>query len=331
MTKISIYALIVLGFSAFLSSCQIEKQYHSNGFKISGPQWGISANKGPSSNRSAISPDQNQQNNSTNKTKTPNLNYSQLIGSKETDIATNNKHEYSNAKPSKTDDFLNLFSVTIPQNTITNKKNTPTNNRFFWDEFSSTKFQENRNSETLTENGNSLNLSTNSFRSFFINPQPIFPPDTIIIYDTIFEENALIIPDSTMAKYDAMILKSQELKEKSLLPIIGGYVVIILGSIGVFFSAIIATISLGEAIGAALIILGVSLIVLLLGGISVGNGMKMESESRILAKKAKALLEPYEGKKPPKKPMKKSSKKLILAILGAYLVLQIGLGILTAL
>jgi hypothetical protein len=106
----------------------------------------------------------------------------------------------------------------------------------------------------------------------------VFPPDTVIIYDTVFEEEILIIPDSTKALHDAMMLKSQELKEKSLLPMIGGYVMLMLGSIGIIISAMVAVFSFGNATIAALLILGASLLVILFGGLTISKGMKMESD-----------------------------------------------------
>jgi len=280
MTKISFYALIVLGFSAFLSSCQIEKQYHSNGFKISGPQWGIPANKGQSSNRSAISPDQNQQNNSTNKTKTYNLNYSKSVGSK------------------KTQNLIEANASKTFKNCIANGLN------------------------------NTIVTTTNPIKS---SSNPNSTNSSVIIYDTVFEEEVLIIPDSIKVKHDAMMLKSQELREKSLLPTVGGYVLLLIGSIGVFLSVIVAAFSFGQAITPALLILAGSLIVFLFSGLSISKGMNMESEARMLAKKAKALITPFEAPKPKSTKTKKSNKKLLIGILIGYVILQFGAAILSAL
>lgn len=331
MTKISFYALIVLGFSAFLSSCQIEKQYHSNGFKISGPQWGISANKGQSSNRSAISPDQNQQNNSTNKTKTTNLHYSKSVGSKKTQnlIEANASKTFKNCIANGLNNTI--VTTTNPIKSSSNPNSTNSSRSYFWDRISRRNFQYSSNSPFYRTNGNSA-MSTKSSLGYLSNkPSNVLPPDTVIIYDTVFEEEVLIIPDSIKVKHDAMMLKSQELREKSLLPTVGGYVLLLIGSIGVFLSVIVAAFSFGQAITPALLILAGSLIVFLFSGLSISKGMKMESEARMLAKKAKALITPFEAPKPKSTKTKKSNKKLLIGILIGYVILQFGAAILSAL
>lgn len=273
MTKISFYVLIVLGFSAFLSSCQIEKQYHSGGFKVNGPQWGISGNKEVTSRKPEV-------------------------------------------KPSKS--------------TTYNKNNVSTSS-LLGNEFSRRNNQEIDLKQDQTTHRNSSDLTRDFQGSFFTKSKRVFPPDTVIIYDTVFEEEVLIIPDSIKVKHDAMMLKSQELKEKSLLPTIIGYVLLLIGSFGVFSSVIVFAFSFGQAITPALIILAGSLIVFLFSGLSISKGMKMETEARMLAKKAKALIEPYEAPKPKSTKAKKSNKKLLIGILIGYAILQFGVAILSAL
>ena len=277
MTKISIYALIVLGFSAFLSSCQIEKQYHSGGFKINGPQWRIS------SNESTIVPTQHKSGKS--------MDFQQ---------SKDGKQNFNNTSNKKSTGLLQGNSM---ETKIVNANN------------------------TLFQNGPTrLHSYSNYYKSF-----NSAPPDTVVIYDTVFEEDVLIIPDSIKKQSDSLLLKSKQVRKKSYLPLIASYLLLSAGSTGVFFAAIIALFSMGSAFNVALLFLVASILVLILGILLLLKGSKLEGQARVLTKQSKEILKPYQEAKPPKQPMKKSSKKLLYAILGGYLLLQLGFGILSAL
>ncbi|MFN5888975.1 MAG: hypothetical protein ACK448_01135 [Bacteroidota bacterium] len=271
MSKLSIYALIVLGFTAFLSSCQIEKQYHSGGFKIHGPQWGISANE------STKAPPQHEPSKSNTLQKTK----------ESRGITTYTTSKKSNGQVMKSSNEAD----------IENAKNSLNSKGFL-----------------LLNCGNNLHKS-NRF----------FPPDTVVIYDTVFEEDVLIVPNSIKTQSDSLLLKSKEIRKKSYLPLFGAYLLLTSGSTGVFLAAIIALFSMGNEYTIALLLLGASILALLLGVLLLVKGSKLDVQARMMARKSKELLKPYEQAKPAKKPMKKSSKKILYIILGAYLLLRIGL------
>ncbi len=262
MTKIYVYCLIFIGFSALLSSCEIEKHYHSRGYHIA---WNATKQ---GSAKKMTHPAGTHTNNPTQKTS------------------------------KSTDHSFNDFSKT-EENTLknTNPKHLPFVN------------------------------AIPQAHKFIFHPQNSFlPPDSVIVYDTVFEEEVMIIPDSINKQHQALLDESKLMKQKSRAPLTIGYLLLTVGGLGLFVSALLLFIafigSQTTTMGALLIAMGVSILLLFIGGIFLSKGLAFETKSRILAKKAKTLLAPYAPAKAPTKGTKKSTKKILLLVLAAYAALR---------
>ncbi len=272
MTKIVINFLWLLGFSAFLISCQVEKKYHSSGFHVR-----------------SISP-------------------SLFSSTKENKASNFGKTHVTNKYPTIKKESAKIFHE--EPTLLTYKKSVQTLS----------------NTETLskTDCGKHGNVVKDWFNSA-TKHRGIFPPDSIIIYDTVYEEEIMIIPDSIHKQYESLMAESKAFKEKSKTPTLIGYILLLLGGAGLAFSFMFFLFALGFGDGilvATLIGMAVSLLLVIIGGFTMNRGISLETQSRILARKAKALLAPYEPAKPAPQKMKKSTKKLLISLVAAYAALR---------
>lgn len=170
------------------------------------------------------------------------------------------------------------------------------------------------------------NAIPQAHKFIFYQQNSFLPPDSVIVYDTVFEEEVIIIPDSINKQHQALLDESKLMKQKSRAPLTIGYLLLTVGGLGLFVSAFLLFIafigSQTASMGALLIAMGVSILLLFIGGIFFSKGLAFETKSRILAKKAKTLLAPYTPAKAPTQGTKKSTKKILLLLLAAYAVLR---------
>jgi len=265
--------MVILGFVAFLGSCQIEKQYHSAGYRV---QW-TATGKRNYTPKSISSPHER-------------------FTQKNTHSTSSKNHKNNEEKQQTTFENINH-----PQVGKISKQ---------------------------TENIEVGSVTRTVIRN---NRKPVFPPDTVVVYDTVYEEEIMILPDSIKSKYDSLLEQAEFLRKKSTTPTIVGYLLLSFGGSAFFLAALFLLIALSfrESILGSLIAMGVSLILLIGGSITINRGLKMQSTSRKLIKEAKALIAPYVSQTPAvnRGESKKSNKRWILYASLIYLALQAALNL----
>lgn len=165
-----------------------------------------------------------------------------------------------------------------------------------------------------------------------ISKVPVIPPDTVIVYDTVFEEDVIVVPDSIKSEHERLLAKADALKKKRAVPYILGYLALSLGGSLFFYAALFTFIALGwgDSLLIPLIALGVSILLLLFGSLCIKRGLVLEGEIRKLNRRAKELIAPYLPPKPaPQKASpKKSKNRWLIYLAGAYFALRLAIALL---